>query len=229
MTGPATPRLVLVAGPSGSGKSWLARQCGCAVLRLDDFYRDSEHPGLPQTLGIVDWDHPDSWDADAALAAIRTLLSTGQAEVPDYSIAESRVVGRRLLRLGASWVVVAEGVFAVELLAPCRAAGLPAEPIYLDRPGVLVFWLRLRRDLKQKRKPPLILLRRGLALWRAQRGLKRRAVAAGFTPLSMKQAAAFLSSGEGVSDSSMTAKSTQLVDRPLTPPPPRPSHSGDRH
>ena len=51
----------------------------------------------------------------------------------------------------------------------------------------MVFWLRLRRDLPKKRKPPLILLRRGLALWRAQPALKRKALAAGFTPMSMRR------------------------------------------
>ena len=65
---------------------------------------------------------------------------------------------------------------------------MPVEAIYLDRPGIVVFVLRLRRDLKQKRKPPLILVRRGLALWRAQRGLKRRCVAAGFEPMTMQRA-----------------------------------------
>lgn len=185
-------RLVLVAGPSGSGKSRLARACGGTNLRLDDFYRDADHPGLPRTLGIVDWDHPHSWDAEAAMVAVRQLLETGEAEVPEYSIGQSRAVGRRTLRVGDAAVVVAEGVFAVDLLAPCRAAGLPVEAIYLDRPGLLVFWLRLRRDLKQRRKPPLILLRRGLALWRAQGGLKRRAVAAGFTPMGLRDALARL-------------------------------------
>lgn len=182
------PLLVLVAGPSGSGKSRLARECGCLCVRLDDFYRDQGAPDLPQTLGIVDWDHPGSWDAEAALAALRSLVETGVAAVPVYSIAESRTVGTRQLTLDGAPALIAEGVFAVELLAPCREAGLLVEAIYLDRPGIVVFWLRLRRDLTQKRKPPLILLRRGLALWRAQRGLKRRCVAAGFEPMSMHRA-----------------------------------------
>lgn len=179
---------MLVAGPSGSGKSRLARECDCLCVRLDDFYRDQGAPDLPQTLGIVDWDHPGSWDAEAALAALRSLVQTGVADVPVYSIAENRAVGTKQLTLDGAPAVIAEGVFAVELLAPCREAGLLVEAIYLDRPGIVVFWLRLRRDLKQRRKPPLILLRRGLALWRAQRALKRRCVAAGFEAMSMRRA-----------------------------------------
>jgi uridine kinase len=187
-------RLVLIAGASGSGKSRLAHASGCPSLRLDDFYFDADHPGMPCTsLGITDWDDPRSWDAETAIAALRTLLETGQTVVPTYSIGESRRTGSHQLRLDGAPCLTAEGIFAIEFLATCREAGVPAEAIYLDRPALLVFALRLRRDLAHKRKPPLILLRRGLALWRAQPALKRKALAAGFTPLSMRAATALLS------------------------------------
>lgn len=185
-------RLVLIAGPSGSGKSRLAHASGCPSLRLDDFYFDADHPGMPQTLGITDWDDVRSWDAEAALAALRHLLLAGSAVVPTYSIAESRRTGSHEVRLDGARCLTAEGIFAIEFLATCRTAGLSVEAIYLDRPAPLVFWLRLRRDLAQKRKPPLLLLRRGVALWRGQGSLKRKALAAGFTPVGMKAAVALL-------------------------------------
>lgn len=191
---PASPpcRLVLIAGPSGSGKSRLAHAVGCPSLRLDDFYFDADHPGMPQTLGITDWDDVRSWDARSAVAALQQLLSTGSVVVPAYSISESRRVGSHEVRLDGASCLTAEGIFAIEFLATCREAGLDVDAVYLDRPGPVVFWLRLRRDLAKKRKPPLILLRRGLALWRAQPGLRRKAIAAGFTPLSMRGALAHL-------------------------------------
>jgi uridine kinase len=185
-------RLVLVAGPSGSGKSRLARHTGCLGFRLDDFYRDADAPGLPRTLGIVDWDDPATWDGEAALAALRTLLERGEVVVPVYSISESRATGEHRVSLGGARCVLAEGIFAIELLPLARARGLACDALYLDRPGALVFWLRLRRDLAGNRKPPLVLLRRGLALWRAQPALKRKALGEGFTPVSMKQALAQL-------------------------------------
>ncbi len=186
-------RLVLIAGASGSGKSRLAHASGCPSLRLDDFYFDADHPGMPQTLGITDWDDPRSWNAEAAVAALQELLSEGSAIVPTYSIAESRRTGTHEVRLDGARCLTAEGIFAIEFLATCRTAGLDVDAIYLDRPAPLVFWLRLRRDLAKKRKPPLILLRRGWALLRAQPALRRKALAAGFTPLSMKAALAHLS------------------------------------
>lgn len=193
----SAPRLFLVAGASGSGKSRLAHASGCLQFRLDDFYFDADHPGHVLTdYGIIDWDNPASWDAAAAVVALRHLLQTGEVEVPQYSISLSRAVGRHTVELGGCGCVVAEGIFAIELLPHLREAGIQATPIYLDRPGWLVFTLRLRRDLAGKRKPPLVLLRRGWALWRAQPGLKSRALAAGFRPLSMRRALAAISGGQ---------------------------------
>ena len=183
------PRLVLVAGPSGSGKSRLAHAAGVPSLRLDDYYFDADHPDLPKTgYGITDWDDPRCWDAAGAVAGLQELLATGRLVAPAYSISESRRVGTHEVRLGNAQCLTAEGIFAIEFLAHCRAAGLQAEAIYLDRPAAMVFWLRLRRDLAKKRKPPLILFQRGWALCRAQPALKRKALAAGFTPMRMKAA-----------------------------------------
>ena len=179
----------MIAGPSGSGKSRLAHRSGCPALRLDDFYFDADHSGMPLSpIGIVDWDDPRSWDADAAVVALAQLVAGGEAEVPSYSISESRRVGAHTLSLKGASCLTAEGIFAIDFLEVCQRAGLATDALYIDRPGAVVFWLRLRRDLAKKRKPPLILLRRGLALWQAQGSLRRRALSAGFTPMTMRQA-----------------------------------------
>ncbi len=187
-----TVLVILLAGPSGSGKSRLARSSQVPLLRLDDFYRDATSPGLPRTLGIVDWDHPASWDADAALSLLQHLTRTGRAHVPTYEIESSTRIGTHELDLGGCPLVVAEGIFAPELLASARAAGLTVDAIYLDRPRTLVAALRLVRDLRNQRKPPSVLLRRGFALWRAQPRLKRQAVSRGFRPMSMTAAQRYL-------------------------------------
>lgn len=189
-------RLVLVAGPSGSGKSRLVLGSGLPQVRLDDFYHDADHPGLPRTLGIVDWDDPASWNGEASIAALAELLATGRTHTPDYSIPLSKKVGEKELTIpDDAPVVLAEGIFAVEALPRARAAGLDASGFFLDRPGALVAFYRLRRDLQQKRKPPWVLVRRGLALWRAQGDLKRRAIANGFEPVSYEEAERRLSPG----------------------------------
>lgn len=182
--------VVLLAGPSGSGKSRLAATVGCPRLNLDDFYRDGDAPGLPHTLGIVDWDDAATWDAAAAVATIELLCANGAAEVPTYDIATSQRTGSRRLDLGPAAVFVAEGLFAPEIVPACRAAGVPIEALYLDRPRAQNLVLRFLRDVSEHRKPVAVLLRRGLALWRAEPGIRRHALARGCRPVSLATAIA---------------------------------------
>ncbi|MBU2075047.1 MAG: ATP-binding protein, partial [Actinobacteria bacterium] len=93
-------RVIVLAGPSGSGKSRLAARLGLPVLRLDDFYKDGDDPTLPRiehgaNAGLVDWDHPDSWLPEDALATMVELATTGHAEVPVYEISENGRCGSR--------------------------------------------------------------------------------------------------------------------------------------
>lgn len=179
---------MLLAGPSGSGKSRVARLADCPSLNLDDFYHDGDHPDLPLTLGIVDWDDPRSWDAQAAAAAVAELLADGVATVPQYDITANAAVGTHRIDLGDADSFIAEGVFAMELADQCRAAELTTMPLYLDRPRAVVMILRFVRDLREHRKPLPILLRRGIALFHADKALRERATAAGFTRVSLRQA-----------------------------------------
>lgn len=179
---------MLLAGPSGSGKGVLSRRSGLPVLALDEFYHDLDEPGLPRRYGIVDWDSPASWDAGAALEALTVLAHDGTAEVPVYSISASRRQGTTSIDAGNSPLLLAEGIFAAELIAPLAAAGLLADAIVLRRPAPLVFVMRLLRDLRERRKPPHTLLRRGWALAREQRDDIDRWIRAGMRPEGLRSA-----------------------------------------
>ncbi|WGL51704.1 hypothetical protein P5P86_17310 [Nocardioides sp. BP30] len=182
-----------MAGPSGSGKSRLGRRLGLPVLRLDDFYKDGSDITLPRirtgpNAGLVDWDDPASWLHDDAMRAIGELCSTGAAEVPIYEIAHDGRTGLQTLRLDEHDAFVAEGIFAQEIVTACQQAGHLLAAYCITQRPVVTFWRRLVRDLRERRKPPLVLVRRGLALMRGQRDVVADATAKGCRVATPEQA-----------------------------------------
>ena len=196
---PANPRawVIVVAGPSGSGKSRLCARLrssfGTPVLNLDDFYKDGDDPTLPRRrIGpgqdIVDWDDPRSWSGEDAMRALEDLCWNGVADVPVYDIAHDGRVGDVRISLDGSAYVVAEGLFAHEVIGGCRDRDLLADAICVRNPRLLTFWRRLTRDLREHRKPPWVLLRRGWLLMGAEPHVVARAVACGAAPMTSEQA-----------------------------------------
>lgn len=182
-------RVIVIAGPSGSGKSRLCRRLGLPVLNLDDFYKDGGDPTLPRLgSGLADWDDPASWLPEAAVETVERLCREGRADVPIYDIAHDGRVGHRELLLDDAGFFLAEGIFAQEIVAACRGRRLLADAICVRRNRLVTFWLRLTRDLREHRKPPLVLLRRGLHLLRAEPRVVARAVALGCAPMTPERA-----------------------------------------
>jgi uridine kinase len=180
----AARRVILLAGPSGSGKSTIVRAVGLPMVYLDDFYKAGSDPTLPRhpELGIVDWDHPDSWDRQGALDAIELLCREGHAEVPVYDIAANGPNGTRTVEVGTG-AFVAEGIFAPELTEDLRRRGLLLDAIVVRRDRWKNLVRRAARDLKERRKPPATILRRGMHLYRAEDEVMARAVDRGCRPL----------------------------------------------
>ncbi|WP_241671816.1 hypothetical protein [Streptomyces sp. IB2014 016-6] len=186
----ASARVVLLAGPSGSGKSSLAARAGLPVLRLDDFYKEGDDPTLPLVAGSsdIDWDSALSWDADAAVAAILELCRTGRTTVPVYSIATSSRVDTEELDIGRTRLFIAEGIFAADVVARCEELGVLADALCLRGRPSTTFRRRLVRDLREGRKSVAFLLRRGWRLMRAERGIVCRQTALGAHPCAKAEA-----------------------------------------
>lgn len=181
---------MLLCGPSGSGKSLVAARSGLPVLRLDDFYKEGDDPTLPLVEGSsdIDWDHPRSWDADVAVAAIAELCAKGRTAVPVYDIGLSARTGEQTLHIGRTPVFVAEGVFAAEILERCRELGFLADALCLSRGAFTTFRRRFVRDLKEGRKSVPFLLRRGWRLMRTERSIVTRQTALGAHPCDRDEA-----------------------------------------
>ncbi|WP_416974509.1 uridine kinase family protein [Streptomyces sp. 4F14] len=178
---PTSTRVVLLCGPSGSGKSLVSARSGLPVLRLDDFYKEGDDPTLPQVEGSsdIDWDHPASWDTETAVAAITELCRRGSTDVPVYDISLSARTGSERVDFGRTPVFIAEGIFAAEIVDRCREEGVLADALCLSRGPVKTFRRRFLRDLKEGRKSVPFLLRRGWRLMRAERAIVARQTALG--------------------------------------------------
>ncbi|MFG2797738.1 uridine kinase [Streptomyces pseudovenezuelae] len=178
---PIPTRVVLLCGPSGSGKSLLSARSGLPVLRLDDFYKEGDDPTLPLVAGSsdIDWDDPLSWDADTAVAAIVDLCRTGRTKIPVYDISLSARTGEESVEMDRTPLFIAEGIFAAEIVTRCRELGVLADALCLSRGPVRTFRRRFLRDLREGRKSVPFLLRRGWRLMRRERSIIARQTALG--------------------------------------------------
>lgn len=181
-------RVLVLAGASGSGKSSVAQRLGVPVVRLDDFYLDGDHPGLPRRHGIVDWDVPQTWDAQAACDALLAACRTDRLVLPVYDIPTSRRTGAETVDVTGAPALVAEGIFAAEIVEPLRAAGVLLGAYYLQQSRFTTALRRFARDVGEARKPLGALVRRGVALTRAEPALVRSWRARGLAPLPRENA-----------------------------------------
>ena len=113
------------------------------------------------------------------MAGLAELCERGWTDAPVYDISTSSRTGRHRVETGGAAYVLAEGIFAQDLVPVLRERGLLAAAYCVTQHPLVTFWRRLSRDLREKRKPPLVLVRRGFALLRAQRAVVRHAVAQG--------------------------------------------------
>ncbi|QXC62372.1 hypothetical protein KSP35_06095 [Aquihabitans sp. G128] len=190
---PLVAEVVLLAGPSGCGKTYLARSVGLPIVALDDFYRAGTDPDMPRTPdGVVDWEDPASWDPDAAVAALAELCRADRVEVPTYAFGEDRAIGSRTIEREGSPIIVAEGIFAAELVSPLRQAGLLADALLIHEGRWTTFARRLVRDLREGRKAPWYLVRQGWTKTRSEPAVVAHQCALGARPASKPEARARL-------------------------------------
>ncbi|MFP7696283.1 uridine kinase [Trueperella sp. LYQ143] len=156
-------KVLLVTGASGCGKTRFTSRTGLPVVSLDDFYYDGDRPNMPQRHGIIDWDSPETWDRQGAVNKLVELCTVGEAVLPVYDIPSNSRVGERVVSMDGRRILLAEGIFAAEIIDDLRAEGILADALCIRRPRLQTFWFRLMRDLDEARKPFFNLVRRGIS------------------------------------------------------------------
>lgn len=177
------PRLIILGGASGCGKSYIARRFGAPAVELDAFYREideDEHDPLPRTpYGEIDWDDVGTFRVEHAADALLRLLSHREVTVPVYDISTSSRTGSKQLRV-THGPVIAEGVFASSVVEELRRREVTCEAWYVEEFATVTMLRRFARDVREARKPLPFLVRRGFALRRTESALRTNAEAAGF-------------------------------------------------
>ncbi|MCA2970081.1 MAG: uridine kinase [Acidobacteriaceae bacterium] len=141
--------LIGIAGPSGSGKSELARRLArrlaAPVISMDSYYRDLPHL-TPAERAAVNFDEPASID-DGLLREHLAVIRAGESvEIPVYDFATHARLERRETLAPAPHVIV-EGLFTlyweeVRLLFDTT--------VYVDLEQEICYARRLARDMRER-------------------------------------------------------------------------------
>jgi uridine kinase len=124
-------RIILIAGPSSSGKTTFARRL-CIQLRVaglrplylgtDDFFVDREDTPLNEN-GERDYESLNALDIDLFTKDMNELLRGKKVDLPEYDfLLGSKIYGRRITSIENSQPIVIEGIHG---LNPMLTAGIP--------------------------------------------------------------------------------------------------------
>jgi len=141
--------LIGIAGPSGSGKSFLARHLkgalGAEVLELDRYYRDLSHLP-PAERAQVNFDAPEALEHELLIEQASLLRKRKAVELPVYDFATHTRTGRTEL-LQPSEVVIVEGLFTLHWPG---LRDLLDTKVYVDLHDELCLARRTVRDVRER-------------------------------------------------------------------------------
>ena len=146
-------RLIGIAGPSGSGKSELARRLASVlaapIVSLDSYYLDLSHLSLEQR-ARTNFDEPASLDHALLLAQCLDLSRGVAIDVPHYDFAcHTRVPGTQ--HIAPCPCVIVEGLFTLYWQ---DLRQLLHTTVYVDLEDEICYTRRLARDVRERGRTP---------------------------------------------------------------------------
>lgn len=151
-----TCTIIGICGGSGSGKSRLATDLAhelgddtVSILPFDAYYKDLRHLSLEER-GEVNFDHPDSLDAELYGHHLDGLANGLDVCIPVYDFTEHRRTDD-LVILPAKDIVIAEGILLFAFPELLDRFDLR---VFRDAPLDLRFSRRLDRDVVERGRTP---------------------------------------------------------------------------
>ncbi len=154
LTANAHPITIAIAGPSGSGKSVIAKQLAKllaplspVIVGLDSFYNPLTHLS-PQQRAEVNFDHPDALDWPCIVKVIRQLYNQESAELPiyDFTVHDRKP---ETVTLSPGGVLIIEGIFA---LYNHDIRDLLDLGVYVQAPEGVALARRISRDMVERKR-----------------------------------------------------------------------------
>lgn len=145
--------LIIIGGPSGVGKTTVARQLaarlpGCTPLSQDCFCADRSHLLVDHDFYTLDHEQPEIIDHSLAADSIHRLRSAQPVDVPVYLHSQLRRSGQQTLPAGH---VIYEGLHALYDDELVQSAVLR---VFLDAPEPVTYQRRRLRDLHDRGGDP---------------------------------------------------------------------------
>jgi uridine kinase len=153
MLTPTKPFLVGIAGPSGAGKTTLARalatQFSSEIFPTDNYYRDLSHLPLEER-ARQNFDHPDALEHKLLTAHVAQLAEGGSIAHPiyDYSI-HTRTGHKETLH--PAEILIVDGLFTLHYPALRDLLDLK---IYVEAADSLCLKRRIKRDVRERGRTP---------------------------------------------------------------------------
>lgn len=150
------PYIIGVAGGSGSGKTYFARELqrilgdkDCTILYQDNYYIDQSYR-FDGDGGSVNFDHPSSLDFDLLAKGLAQLKQGKSIEVPIYEFSTHKRL-ERTFTCEPKRIVLVDGILILD--SEVVRAQLD-ESVFFDTPEELRFQRRLQRDVVERGRTP---------------------------------------------------------------------------
>lgn len=146
------PYIIGVAGGSGSGKTFFARELQkilgddqCTILYQDNYYIDQSNR-FDGDGGSVNFDHPNSLDFALLARGLADLRDGNTIKVPIYDFA-THTRKQETLKCGPKKIILVDGILILDSQVVRDQLD---EAVFFDTPEELRYKRRLERDVHER-------------------------------------------------------------------------------